>query len=171
MFEKLTTIHALNLSKILKWNPKDIHELLNKPNLNKEDIHHFYTNKLKMKQISTPPNHLCSVCDLTMHEKLLTNIEGTYKYTHNKYNSTTYYMCPLCLYLCAHNKTYANLASSINTYDPHGIIECRPSTNHSTNWVIVHPHLLNHNHAIIKCGCDYGCYRCNIDPRFCFENN
>ena len=183
MFEKLTTLNALDLSKFLKWKSEDINELLNKPKLEEEDVYNFYTNKLRMKKVFQTPDNLmipsaekklynkCDVCKLTINKKLITNVEGTYKYTHCKYNSTTYRMCPVCLYVSANNKKYANLASEINTYDNQGIVDCRPSSDDlKSNWVIVHPQLLNRNDARNKCGCDFGCYMCNIDPRFTFEN-
>ena len=176
MFEKVTDLNALNLSKFLKWNVGDINELLSKRDLNDTDIYNFYKVKLGMKKAFTEDEYFqgnmgmdymgCGVCGTYMDKKLMTKVEGTYKYHHVKLNTTTYHMCPMCLYLSANNKKYANLASELTTNDEEGIVECRPSKTSSdqTNWVIVHPRVLNRHIARDK----FGCF---IDPRFCVENN
>jgi hypothetical protein len=180
MFELLTSSKYLDLSKILKWN---IDELANNHDVNCQDVYNFYKNNLRMKAVhftQYPVNYsMCEACNFQMPNRLLTKIEGTYKYTHCKFRTQTYQLCPICLKLSADNKKYANLVSERTTYDEQGILMNRPSRlpgytkyfDSESNWVIVHPQLRNRNDASDMCGCDFGCYMCSIEPRFTLENN
>ncbi len=182
MFEWLSSPNRLDLYRILKWN---IDELANKPDVNFQDVYNFYKNKLGMKAFRgaapRPDNYsMCEACNFHMPERLFTRIEGTYKYSHCKFRTQPYQLCPICLKLSADNKKYANLVSERTTYDEQGILMNRPSrlpnstrvlVGTESNWVIVHPQIRNQNDATNMCGCDFGCYLCRIDSRFCFDEN
>lgn len=186
MFEKLTNVEQLNLGKILKWDATHLDELVKNPNVNLDDISNFYKKMgIKMideeswfqcqqlSKINREKYEECSTCCLFVPKKLLTNVECTYKYHHHKLDTTHYRLCPVCLYVSAHNKNYANACANGMTGDSKGLIMNRVSfeTGTTTNWVVVHPDLPTREHAGSICGCEYKrCEYCDIDVRFCMNN-
>jgi hypothetical protein len=61
-------------------------------------------------------------------------IEGTYKFTHGKWDATKYNVCSICMYLALNNKIFANHLSELTTYDEKGELKYK-----NNKWVIVHP--------------------------------
>ena len=178
MFEKLTNVDQLNLTKILKWNATHLDKLVKNPNVCSNNIHNFYkkmgikmfTEENQTSEIDQEKYEECITCCLSIPKKLLTDVECTYKYHHHKLRTTSYRLCPVCLYVSAHNKKYANDCADRMTDDKKGLIMNRASDT-TTNWVVVHPDLPTRDYTAKICGCDYGfCYNCNIDVRFCMNN-
>ena len=135
-------------------------------------IEKIYTDVLHMKLDERQYSNCC-LCSSHVPAKLLTNICGTYKYTHSKFGSTDYELCPICIYMASNSTNFANYCSSNTTYDDKGLLKFRPTTDkYDSYWCIVHPNTINSEDALDNCSCGnpYGCYYCKIEPRFCLDN-
>jgi len=168
MFKKS---HTIDLTQ-LQWS-EDLLQKIDKL-INEEDIDiiiheiqainkHLFDNT---KEISG-----CGNCNTSMPYKLLTPVEGTYKFSHSKLWSTSYDLCPICIYIASKNSLYANECSETCTYDSNGLIMNRPTDNcDDSDWCFVHPSIYTSDEARDNCNCDYGCQYCKINPRFCYQN-
>ena len=106
----------------------------------------------------------CSCCSNHYPPKLNTIVDGTYKYTHGKFNSFDYDLCPMCMYLATRCDSYGRLCSSICTYDKYGIIRYRPNEDTTRSWCFVHPELFDQEYVKDEKD-EY------IDSRYCMNNN
>jgi len=97
---------------------------------------------------------LCKVCDY-LSDKCY-DVDGTYKFTHGKWEDTTYSICPACMYLAIKHTEYSNILSDSATYDEHGLLKYK-----NNMWVIEHPSLTEIDYDDIISQGDY------INKLFC----
>ena len=77
----------------------------------------------------------CSCCHCNINYEIpYTCVKGTYKFSHRKWRSYDYYICPICMYLAVNNEAFSNYLSACTTNDRNGKLKYK-----NNQWVIVHP--------------------------------
>lgn len=159
----------INLREKLHWNEEilnDIENIKNQCNTisrNSSTIEYLIEDIYAKISFSEKCKERCDCCSSCVPEKLITKVEGVYKYP-NKLYSTDYNICPICMYLATENDTYSSICSEVTTYNQFGFIDYRPIIG-DTSWCFVNSNIYSKN-DVEKC-CSMGCYNCSISSRLC----
>jgi len=181
-------IETIDLKKQLHWNNEvvaDIHTFMSNGKLYDKTTYMYISaeynymgeikniyNKHNLCKCNSNETQTCMMCEANVPRTWMTTVNGTYKYYHAKYEGTNYDFCPICMYVACNIETFANACSRLTTEDENGLLKFRKTEDCESGWCFVHPFIQKSSDIKDNCSCCdgyYGCYNCNIEPRFCME--
>jgi len=180
------SIETIDLKTQLLWNDdilNDIRSFMNNDKLYDKNTYMYISAECnymaEIKKIYNKHNLCdsndtltCMMCETNVPRKWITTVNGTYKYYHAKYEGTSYEFCPICLYVATIIEEFANACSRLTTEDENGLLKFRKTDDCESGWCFVHPFIKKSSDIEDNCNCSdgyYGCYHCNIEPRFCLN--